>query len=79
MMAAAIKPLDTELRRQFYRAGEYPRAEVTKDVDRRYRWDLFNAAGLSRFAVDTLYRYCADPHIDSALKSIVPPLSQQGT
>ncbi len=42
-----------------------------KDVETRYRWDLFTAAGLTRYACDVLYTYCTDTHIDTALRSIV--------
>lgn len=42
-----------------------------KDADMRYRWDLFNAAGLTKFACAELYRYANDTHIDTALRAIV--------
>ena len=42
-----------------------------KDLDKRYRWDLFHAAGLTRYACDVLYAYMDDTHIDTALRSIV--------
>lgn len=74
VVRAAIAPLDTEATRARYRKGDFPGAGAVKDLDKRYRWDLFWAAGLSQFTVDTLYRYIADPHIDSALRSIVKPL-----
>ena len=41
------------------------------DVDKRYRWELFNGARLTQFACDTLYSYCNDEHIDTALRKIV--------
>ena len=42
-----------------------------KDLEKRYRWDLFHAAGLTRYACDVLYAYMDDTHIDTALRSIV--------
>lgn len=42
-----------------------------KDLGKRFRWDLFNASGLLDFTCQTLYKYCNDSHIDSALKKIV--------
>lgn len=65
---------DTEERRQLYREGKYPRAEFTKNVNKRYRWDLLFASG-GRFHngnfLSQLYTYLNDSHIDSALKSLV--------
>lgn len=42
-----------------------------KDIDKRFRWDCFNYAGLTSFACNTLYNYLDDNHIDTALKSII--------
>lgn len=71
---AAIRPLDVGTRRDAYRRGEFPRADATKDRDKRYRWDLAYAA-----RVDFTAAYDAglnDVHIDTALRSIVPPLAE---
>lgn len=70
-LKALIEPLDTEARREAYRKGEYPRAELTKDVNRRYRWDLWWVAKGYRAIGDAEYN---DAHLDTALKSIVPTL-----
>lgn len=77
-----ITPLDTQANRQRYRDKQVPNAERVKDWDRRYRWDLFNAAGRdmnphgpgTKFCCDELYPYLTDDHIDSALRTIVNPL-----
>ncbi len=74
-IAAAIGPLDTDQVRDAYRRGDIPRADTVKDLDRRYRHDLFYAAGLTRYACDVLYPAgLTDKHIDSALRTIVRPL-----
>lgn len=72
----AIAPLDTEERRDRYRRGDYPRADKTRDLDKRYRWDLF-------WEVATEFKWCddgtegyRDSHIDTALRSVVPPLNE---
>jgi hypothetical protein len=71
---AAITPLDTEATRQEYRDGEFPRCYTVKNLDERYRWDLF-------WAIDRHVTYgCSDEqlndnHIDTMLRSIVPPLN----
>lgn len=76
-LATRVVPLDTQERRQIYREGKYPRAEFTKDVNKRYRWDLLFASG-GRFHngnfLSQLYTYLNDSHIDSALKSLVKDL-----
>lgn len=73
-MRTAIAPMDTEVRRERYRAGTFHHAEHCKDAGMRHRWDLFHDAGLTAFACSTLYRYVDDTHIDSALRQIVPAL-----
>lgn len=74
-MRTAIAPLDTAYWRERYAAGDFQRADRCKDVNKRYRWDLFSAAGLARYACDTLYSYLDDAHIDTALRAIVKPLT----
>ena len=65
--------MDTKEIREKYRKGEFPRANVVQDPNVRYRWDLFytvkayNAFG----GHDKDYKH---DHIDTALRSIVPPL-----
>lgn len=71
-----ITPLDGEARRELYRQGNYPRADKTKDVDMRYRWDLFYIATF-RCRNWPVGAYL-DSHIDTALRSIVPPLTESG-
>jgi hypothetical protein len=66
-----IAPLDTDSRRRQYLAGDYPRAELVTDVDRRYRWDLYFA---SRAGIDADLPY-TDNQLDTALRAVVAPLS----
>lgn len=74
---AIIATLDTPEVRAQYIARDIPRAEHVKDLDKRYRWDLFTAANLSVGYVltDAVYAYANDTHLDTALRSIVPPLT----
>jgi hypothetical protein len=69
---AAIEPLDTEEARAAYRAGNFPRADRVKDLNKRYRWDLAHAAKLNLIALYDVG--CNDTHIDTALRNIVPAL-----
>lgn len=65
-----IAPFDTEDNRTRYRLRQFPRAEAVRNVDTRYRWDLFYASRSS----DLLPDGATDAHIDTALRRIVPAL-----
>ena len=74
-----IEPLDTEEVRQAYRHGRSPRADKVRDLDMRYRWDLYYAArGGDIVEPDagriTDSRGITSDHIDTALRRIVAPL-----
>ena len=69
-LAALIGPLDTEETREAYRLGRFPRADKVRDLDKRYRWDLFLAAK----AWSVLTERVTDEHLDTALRRIVSPL-----
>jgi hypothetical protein len=85
-LAERIAPLDTNETRQAYREGRFPRADKVKDLDMRYRWDLFYAARgsdivspnsgsiVSSNASDLVGVTSA--HIDTALRRIVAPLGK---
>jgi len=53
-----------------YQHRDFPRAEQTKDINKRFRWDLLHAVMPAREICDTYYPYLSDPHIDSALRKI---------
>ena len=55
-----------------YQRGDYPRAESTQDVQRRFCFDVMFGAGLNKFVCDSLYPYLNDDHIYTALKAICP-------
>lgn len=72
----------TEVRNR-YRAGDFPRADRVRDLEMRFRWDLFWAARqrLSTTGRDALSdalrtEELNDEHIDTALRQIVAPLGQ---
>lgn len=80
MLSERIAPFDTEERRQRYREGKIPRADVTKNFDVRYRWDLFYAATSNQTkegaALSSAVRDedLTSDHIDTALRRIVKML-----
>jgi hypothetical protein len=72
-MRDAIAPLDTAERRQAYVSGDFPRADRVRDLDKRYRWDIYYAAGSYRLLPED--DSIVDAHIDTALRRIVPSLN----
>lgn len=66
-LRTAIEKIDTLELRDKYARGDYPRSELTKDLNKRYRWDLYWACGVN------LDGYL-DAHIDTALRSVVPAI-----
>lgn len=70
-LRALVALYDTSEVRAAYVAGEFPRAELVKDLDKRYRWDLFYAA--RRSDPDLLSGFSM-AHIDTALRHVVPVL-----
>lgn len=81
LVKAYVSAWDTEARREQYRSGNYPRAERTQDVNKRYRWDLFWAVmdWSPFFKAEVRIIRDSDPtmtdeHFDTALRRIVPPL-----
>ena len=66
---------DTEMRRAAYREGRYPRADRTRDLNMRYRWDLLWAVhGRLPDALRKDLDDLRDTHIDTALRRIVAQL-----
>ncbi len=61
--------------RQAYRDRQIPRGDAVKDIDKRFRWDLYWAAARHSDTgmPDSTNGYNMD-HIDTALRSIVAPL-----
>lgn len=72
-MRVALAPLDTDERREAYRRGEFPRADRVKDLDKRYRWDLWYMVP-ARW--DLVPEDVDNAHIDTALRRIVPVIGE---
>lgn len=47
------------------------RAHKLTVTDKRFRWDLAHAAGLTPWICGNIYQYANDSHIDTALRAIV--------
>lgn len=74
-LRAEIERFDTETRRAAYREGRYPRADRTRDLNLRYRWDLLWAVhGMLPDALRGELNELRDTHIDTALRRIVAQL-----
>lgn len=75
-LRANVSAWDTEDNRKAYRNLMFPRADRVKDLNVRYRWDLYWVA--RRTNRDAFHgiddsEYTSD-HIDTALRKIVPVL-----
>ena len=76
-LEALIEPFDTLQRRTQYLKGAFHNADKVKDLNKRYRWDLFwdATAGTHHNELrNQMWEYMNDTHIDTALKSIVKDL-----
>ena len=77
-----VSSMDTAAAREMYERGNFPRAEKTKDVSMRYRWDLLWCAvdaaktlyGENHFQNKFNEEDLNDDHIDTALRAIVPDI-----
>ena len=68
-----IEPHDTPERRKRYLEGDFHNAHKVRDLNCRYRWDLYTHCVPSH-DMRRLYDYLDDKHIDTALRSIVKEL-----
>jgi hypothetical protein len=69
-----ITPLNTNELREKYRWGDFPRAHLVEDLDKRYRWDLYWQAVRNGNSLPDSTDGYNDAHIDTALRKIVKPL-----
>jgi len=58
-----------------YSNGRFVRSEKVKDLNKRFRWDLFWASTSVSFR-DALSDYLNNDHIDTALRRIVKPIER---
>lgn len=73
----AIKPFDTPERRERYKTGDFINSKAVIDLNKRYRWDLFYIACSWRiFGDDETFEGMTDAHIYTALKSIIPDITE---
>jgi hypothetical protein len=62
-----------------YEAGNFPRADRVKDLQKRFCFDLLYAASLLPFIVEHVYPYANDEHIYTALLRICPTVNRKYT
>jgi hypothetical protein len=78
-LRAALEPHDTEALRDLFRARD-PRIRnihLVQDIDKRYRWEVARQA-IGPGGICSFYdKGCNDSHIDTALRSIIPPLAEK--
>lgn len=61
---------------EIYRNGDFPRSDRVKDLNMRFRWDLFWSVTGKHHAAPLYadYDYLDDSHIDTALRRLVPDI-----
>lgn len=69
--------LATSELQEAYEHGRFPNSNKTKDLNKRFRWDLLSIAYGSRNIVQNLYPYLNDSHIDTALRAICPKIERK--
>lgn len=61
-----------------YETGSFPRSDRVKDLNMRFRFDVFYAAmQLDSGFTNELYEYLTDDHIHTAMKRTVPNLEKR--
>lgn len=73
-LVEAVRPFDTPERRQQYLSGNFRNADSCRDLDKRYRWDLFYGYHPTNFAGRMYQRGMNDEHIETALRKFIPTL-----
>ena len=75
-LATLVAPYDNEANRTRYRNRDIPRADAVKDINKRYRWDIWYAVTRrNREFFDAVQEVNpSDSHIDTLLRSVVPTL-----
>ncbi len=55
-----------------YQSGDFHNSDKTKDLQKRFCFDLLHGSGLTKWVCQTLYPYMDDSHLYTALKSVCP-------
>lgn len=75
LLVEALRPHDTEKRRERYMAGDFGNAHLCRDLTKRYRWDLFYGYHPTNFPSRMYALGLSDNHIETALAKFIPSLS----
>ena len=59
-----------------YQTGQFHNADKTKDLQKRFCFDLLFGSGMQSFVCKSLYSYLNDDHIYTALKRICPSVTK---
>ena len=75
-----IDELNTPEQAAAYEEGKFVRSELVKDLDVRYRWDLYWAALHRNDPTQEWRKFTSElnsDHIDTALRRIVAPITRR--
>lgn len=75
-LATLVAQYDNEANRTRYRNRDIPRADAVKDINKRYRWDIwYVVTRRNREFFDAVQEVNpSDSHIDTLLRSVIPTL-----
>ena len=74
---AHLDRLDMPAIIEAYETGNFPRSNVTSDLQLRFNWDCLHGAGLTPYVCSTIYPYANDDHINTVLKQVCPELTRR--
>ena len=60
-----------------YETGNFMNSDLTKDLQRRFCFDIFCAAKLPSHFISDFYKYGNDEHLYTALKMICPKITRK--
>ena len=80
MIEQQVRGYDTHFNRDVYLSRKIPNADMVRDINKRFRWDILWA--ISRDVRQSFFDKSKelggnDSHIDSLLKSLVPDLEKE--
>ena len=76
-MKAELDQFDVPAIATAYDLGRFPRSDQVNDLQTRFVFDMFYAAGLATWKCNTLTYGVNDSHIKTALNSILPAVTRK--
>jgi hypothetical protein len=71
---SVLSQFDTDERRRCYLSGDFSRADKVKDLNKRYRWDIYWLARDNGLVGYELLENLNDSQKDTVLRRVIPNL-----